>query len=232
LDGPIESVCADLEQVWKQARRGASEKAIHNLRVSTRKMDALLEILPALNDDSDIQKLRRRLKKVKRAVGPLRDIDVQIRLALGSKSVGDTRKFILHMRSKKAKERKVALKVLNVADRKKFSKEHRRIRKRALADLRKSDVATARKSVRMLIQAAQQEFKLAQKDFRSDDAKKLHALRIAARKLRFLVEAASSIFPRLSNISQTALRECQSKMGELRDRQLLHKTITEWREDE
>src|SRR5262245_19491382 len=61
---------------WKSARTKSSEKAIHDLRVNTRRLIAILELAKAESGDTEIAKLQRRFKKVLKRMGPLRDTQV------------------------------------------------------------------------------------------------------------------------------------------------------------
>ena len=61
-----------------RCRRRASEPAIHDLRVATRRLIAVLEIVRTVCPESDAETLRRQLKRHLRAFSALRDIQVQI----------------------------------------------------------------------------------------------------------------------------------------------------------
>src|SRR5215475_9878820 len=68
----------DFSGAWKKARAKRSEKSIHDLRVSVRRLIATLEMSRALSKDRRIPKLQRRFKKVLKRLGPLRDLQVQL----------------------------------------------------------------------------------------------------------------------------------------------------------
>src|SRR5438034_6928825 len=61
----------DFSAAWKKARRKASEKAVHDLRVNTRRLTATLELTRSLSKHEEIVKLQRGFKKVLKAMGPL-----------------------------------------------------------------------------------------------------------------------------------------------------------------
>src|SRR5215510_8278492 len=80
---PLDGLPYSLEQswktfagAWKKVRAEASEKSIHHLRVSTRRLIAVLELAKAVSRQEDIAKLQRRFKKVLKRMGPLRDTQV------------------------------------------------------------------------------------------------------------------------------------------------------------
>lgn len=61
----------------RHCRQHPSEKNIHDLRVSTRRLLAHLEVLRSLSP-TPIEKTRRRLKRIMRLTAPLRDAQVQV----------------------------------------------------------------------------------------------------------------------------------------------------------
>src|SRR5213594_4226786 len=63
---------------WKRTRTHASEKSVHDLRVSTRRLIATLELARVLSNRKDIAKVQRHFKKVLKSMGPLRDVQVQL----------------------------------------------------------------------------------------------------------------------------------------------------------
>src|SRR5262245_56252945 len=61
---------------WKSARTKSSEKAIHDLRVNTRRLIAILKLAKAVSRDAEIGKLQQRFKKVRKRMKPLHDTQV------------------------------------------------------------------------------------------------------------------------------------------------------------
>src|SRR5215831_5973256 len=76
LPSSIEQSWKTFAGAWKKARAEASEKSIHHLRVSTRRLIAVLELAKAVFGHDEIAKLQRRFKKVLKRMGPLRDTQV------------------------------------------------------------------------------------------------------------------------------------------------------------
>src|SRR5262245_1142217 len=60
---------------WSKARKG-KQKAVHDLRVTARRIVASLEILAELSEQPSIARLRRRLKEIISLTGNLRDLQV------------------------------------------------------------------------------------------------------------------------------------------------------------
>lgn len=74
LDGLI----ADLRGHVPQALREFDSTAIHQARVATRRLSAGFEVLEPLLTPGDFRDLRKALKKLRRRLGPHRDLDVLI----------------------------------------------------------------------------------------------------------------------------------------------------------
>jgi CHAD domain-containing protein len=66
----------DFSGAWKKARAKASEKSIHDLRVSTCRLIATLELVRSLARREEVDHLQRSFKKVLKRMGPLRDVQV------------------------------------------------------------------------------------------------------------------------------------------------------------
>jgi CHAD domain-containing protein len=61
-------------EAWKQAHATPTEKSVHDLRVSTRRLIATLELAWVLSKGDDIRRLKRRARKILKGMGPLRDV--------------------------------------------------------------------------------------------------------------------------------------------------------------
>ena len=61
-----------------QAQQELTPEAVHQLRVSSRRLDATLEMFACLVGRAPVRKLRRQLKRQRRALGPLRDLQRQL----------------------------------------------------------------------------------------------------------------------------------------------------------
>ncbi len=89
-------------EAWKQARTKATEKSVHDLRVSTRRLIATLELARVLSKGDSIRRLKRRATKILKHMGPLRDVQVQMQGISHMRQAGIVADF---KRSLKRKER-------------------------------------------------------------------------------------------------------------------------------
>src|ERR1700730_87928 len=63
---------------WTSARSKGSEKSIHDLRVTTRRVIARLELARVVSHHEKIARVQKQLKKVLKRMGPLRDVQVEL----------------------------------------------------------------------------------------------------------------------------------------------------------
>jgi CHAD domain-containing protein len=85
LSKSFEELHGKVAEALLACRADVDQHAVHLLRTTTRRIEALLrkglkEHPRAKSSDSKIEKALQRLKKVRRAAGPVRDIDVQRKL--------------------------------------------------------------------------------------------------------------------------------------------------------
>jgi CHAD domain-containing protein len=66
-----------LRKEWHRNRKKNSEGAVHNLRVASRRLLAVLDMLESLVGHSGIKESRRRVKKLLQSLSPVRDAHVQ-----------------------------------------------------------------------------------------------------------------------------------------------------------
>jgi CHAD domain-containing protein len=69
----------DLKRLVPTALKRWDEKAIHDARVATRRLRATLDLIEPLVDDRTVGQLRKTLRRLRRRLGPLRDLDVMLK---------------------------------------------------------------------------------------------------------------------------------------------------------
>lgn len=63
------------------ARQAATADAVHDLRVSMRRLSAALDCFSRLFDKKDLRAFKRRIERVLKAAGAVRDYDIALQLA-------------------------------------------------------------------------------------------------------------------------------------------------------
>jgi len=204
-------------EAWKKARAKASEKSIHDLRVSTRRLIASLELTRALSRNAGIAKLQRRFKKVLKNMGPLRDLQVQL------ENVSQLRQGDVVADFKRTLERRERRKVKELRN-----ELHRRTKERlttGIKDVRSQFVRLHERlgndrvhlTIERILKLRANEFLKATRRFNPTDEEALHVMRIALKKLRYLIEAAQPVLGSSAKARARNMHAVQQLLGETRD---------------
>jgi CHAD domain-containing protein len=241
--------------------RDASPKPVHDLRVATRRLQSLVDFLYPSPRPAQVQKLRRRLQRARRALGGLRNQDVmaaRISRLLARKRATHREAWeavhghVLKLRTKIAARAHRKLTRINLAE------VYLRLRQE-LASAAHSAVAAPRvlalpeqgkadgPSPTLLGGGAQAgpqgEMTPAGRfadrvgelwqdlEARSSNSRRgpgaLHALRIAAKRVRYTIEVVADLEVSGSAEALDWLRELQGKLGEWHDAEVLGQTMIE-----
>jgi CHAD domain-containing protein len=210
-----------------QAALGGDERAIHQARVATRR---LREIVPIVSDTQSGrgERLRRRLKRLTAALGPVRELDVALMLVNG-RAKETPSPAIVALRAHLTERRRVALEHLREAC---DSGRARRLLSR-LADLvRDRDLASRRghgglpsrerrRLARGVIDRAR-DLGIAVADAGAIlIIDRVHAVRIAAKRLRYALELTGELRLVRTASLVSSLRAMQDVLGELHDLDVL-----------
>jgi len=216
---------------WKIARTKSSEKAVHDLRVSTRRLIAILELAKAVSGDTEIPKLQRRFKKVLKRMGPLRDTQVLlVNLSRVQKS-GLVNKF------KKTLEQRERHEIDGIRD--ELKRGLKRKLSKAVDDVRagfgsvESELGNVKihRSVDRVLTSRRNELLKAERRFHqsqpvSEDL--LHEMRIALKKFRYVIEAAQPMLDDSAKRRAKEMHSFQQLIGESRDVELLRTALEKW----
>jgi CHAD domain-containing protein len=216
---------------WKSARTKSSEKAVHDLRVSTRRLIAILELAKAVSGDTEIPKLQRRFKRVLKRMGPLRDTQVLlVNLSRVQKS-GLVNKF------KKTLEQRERHEIDGIRDELKRGRKQKL--SKAVEDVRvefcsvESELGNEKihRSVDRVLALRRNELLKAERRFHqsqpvSEDL--LHEMRIALKKFRYVIEAAQPMLDDSAKQRAKEMHSFQQLIGESRDVELLRTALEKW----
>jgi CHAD domain-containing protein len=224
---------AALDERWKKFRaelktcqRDFSEEAVHDLRVTTRRLLAVMDILRTLDPHPRIQKTRRVLKNQLDSLNDLRD--VQVMLVEISESVANFPEMKPFELSLLAREKKLLGRARKEIKALQTSEVKRRIEKTrvSLAEkVRSPGINT------QLLSAVDQVYSQAMQAFGQIDASQsatIHRFRVTFKKFRYMVEVVS---PTLKNYPETGLKQMhdyQSKMGDVQDVEVFLSALGEY----
>jgi len=216
---------------WKSARTKSSEKAIHDLRVNTRRLIAILDLAKAVSGDAEIAKLQRRFKKVLKRMGPLRDTQVLLVNLSRIQQRGLVGDF------KKTLEQKERREIDGIRD--ELSRGRKQKLSKAVDDVRggvcnlqvKLGTAKVHRSIDRVLSSRRNELLKAERRFHrsqpiSEDL--LHAMRIALKKFRYVIEAAQPLLDDSTRQRAKEMHAFQQLIGESRDVELLRTALEKW----
>lgn len=202
-------------------QRCFSQKAVHELRVETRRALALLDLLLTLDLAGSPKKPRRTLKRRLDAFDALRDTQVELGLlAPWLKRFPETREFETYLR---ASERKL----VGELRREIRSLKSRRVERRFKA-LEKEVRAASGDSRRPALAFLQPPLRNAfarvarlRRQVRRLDTATIHRTRVAFKNFRYLCELFQPLLSDSSPARLRAMRDWQSRMGQIQDVEVL-----------
>jgi CHAD domain-containing protein len=215
---------AALEKSLPAATRGNVE-ALHQARVASRRFR---EALPLLAAGSRARRLERQMRKITRALGPVRDLDVALQILDEiEKSEGASRTAVNRLRQAVARERRLLLD--NMKQRIDAVDLHR-LRKRALGATRKASSASRSpgRDPKRLARARQRAARRAERlRWAIETATgiylpdRLHDVRIAVKKLRYALELVRELSGSRATAKLRTLRTTQDLLGRMHDLEIL-----------
>ncbi len=218
--------CRAYKKAFKDCRKSFSERSVHQLRVETRRLLALIALLKLSVSDTSIGRPKKRLRKVFKHLAGLRDAQVQLEHFRAQQG---TQPEMAHLCRVLVKHERRAVAELRVGVRqeqtRKIKRALRRLRRRANLGLRSVKPGSlARNSFRALDQAFA---KVAMLRSRPDalDAETIHRTRVACKKLRYLAEILRPILTDTGQEPLQGLRSFQSLTGQIQDIEMFEKAI-------
>jgi CHAD domain-containing protein len=206
---------------------------VHRARVATRRLRAALRMFKECFARRQWQRWRDAIRRTTAKLGDARDHDVQIELlcrvqsALSAKECfpGIGRILIQLERDRERLQRKV-VKAVDRLQSQRVLREMRRVSKKIMRKAGVSESArpddvqtpaafleTRRHILRRLERLLRHEDSLA----RPDDRQRHHAMRIAAKRLRYTLEIARPVYPGCLDEAVDAMKKVQSLLGEVHD---------------
>jgi CHAD domain-containing protein len=195
-------------------RVGLSEEKVHDLRVATRRLLAVLEIIWIFDQHSCLKKLRRSLKAQLDGFDDLRD--VQVMLAIISENIENLSNLepfqqYLEKREKRlmraAKKQVCAIKSTNINQR------LLKVRESLMAQF--IDDFPSR-----LLQAADKAYQKVKQRYGwidPDLPATIHSVRVAFKKFRYIIECVQPVLPGFPETQFKRMRDYQTLMGNIQD---------------
>jgi CHAD domain-containing protein len=222
---------ADFSKAWRKSRAKASEKSIHDLRVSTRRLIANLQLAQTLSRRDGLPKLQRRFKKVLKSMGPLRDIQVQLEELVQLPQTPLIGEFKASLDRKERRHIKDVHQQLTHGTKHRLNKDVKHVVSE-LTDVYESLTdAKIQGAVSRVLTARRNEFLKAERRFRrlepvNEEA--LHGMRIALKKMRYVLEAAEPVIVPSAKKRARGMRTLQQLLGDSRDLEMLRAELENW----
>jgi len=213
-----------LEQNLPAAAKG-NGAALHQARVASRRVR---EVLPLLSPGSRVRRVERQVRRITKALGPVRDLDVALEILDEIERSGDaSRSAVTRLRQTVSRERQ-----LLQADMKRRLEDCDldKLRKRVLGAARKNggDGRGARRDPKRLARAQQRAARRAERLRAAIESAtgiylpdRLHDVRIAIKKLRYAMELVRELSGSRATAKLKTLKANQDLLGRMHDLEIL-----------
>ncbi len=230
LQGTLGERWRKFRKAWARCQRKLSEDSVHQLRVETRRLLALLELLEVIAPGKKVGALGQALRKLLKSFARLRDTQVQL-LFLSQEEA----RFPLARRFGKALRRQEE-RLVEKLERRLRRANWRKIRDLASVVRRKAAGALETQEMRergepVVQEVVEEAFKRASA-LRSrvdpKDSVTIHRTRVAFKKYRYLIELLHPLLPWATEKQLLDMHEYQTMMGEVQDMEVMLGTLDEF----
>lgn len=216
-----------LRKKWRGVRHDFDEESVHDLRSAARRFVSVLLLLEAAAGTERPSKVRRRIKRVIKKLGTLRDVQVQISIVEKWKPSGATARFLSSLRAAETKERRNVRRYLTARRRRKVHRSLNAFERQVEKQLRIRPQKAIEAEIKIVLNAQRRALTNALKS-RSSSPNSLHILRTVARRLRYTLEAAASTIGSAPKSESARLRRQQTNLGRQRDLQMVKDSFDQW----
>ncbi len=224
-----------LENSWrkylkelKRFRDEFSKEAVHDLRVATRRMMAVFQLLNSIAPRPRLQKVSRLLKEQLDEFDDLRD--TQVILAEISEAIQKFPELQLFQKRQRRQENKLFRSVRKKIE--KFSTKELARRIRKIHDAMQSE--EGENLVSDILQAADDAYMIAQKRLARVDLARpvtIHRVRIAFKTFRYMVEVIFRLVKDFPENNLKSMQDYQSLMGDVQDAEVFLQTFDDFSEN-
>ena len=210
----------------RSCRKKLKEKSVHELRVETRKLLALISLLQTSTPGFSARRAKRRLKRLFRRLAKLRDVHVQLSFLEQEHADQAALKSLTRTLFDRKKRLVKQLRSFLTARRcRRTLRSVRAVERKAGAMLVRADAQSVSRACFAAIDHAFR--RIAALRTRPDalDAEMIHRTRVAFKRFRYLLEIMESAVPQLTRKRLEQIQRFQGRMGEIQDIEILQKTI-------
>jgi CHAD domain-containing protein len=218
-----------LDRRWEQYRTNLkacraefSEEPVHDLRVGTRRMLAVLDIIRAVAPHPRVQKLRRLFKDQLDGFDDLRDVQVMLAdISENIEGLPELLPFQGHLQ--KREKRLLRAAEIHVGEIKPSAINQR------LLKVRQSLIAIPDEELSpRLVQAVDIAFSMVRQRYGwidPDQPASIHSVRVAFKKFRYMIECIQPILPDFPESQFKRMHDYQTLMGDIQDAEVFLLTL-------
>jgi CHAD domain-containing protein len=200
------------------ALRTGSPESIHNVRVCTRRLQTALELVPKSGDKNALRSAKARLRRVRRALSALRNYDVFLSILDDSATRAPARQ----------RERLGLLRALLEERRKELARESRRTLEEfdlEPSPLRVETAGVSARAAKQLIARITVFEERIKAGTNWSAPRAVHRIRIATKRLRYLLEVLTELGYGESKAALKWLRTAQTRIGAWHDLRALEDEV-------
>ena len=206
------------------AAQEGDETSVHQARVASRRLREALPVLGARADEDALDRVQKRVRRITRALGPVRELDVTLLLlaelegreAAPARAIARVRKAVIEERQERRKEMldeitpsrldKLTRRLVRVA----APETRSHVSRNALAEAAAKSAARAR-NLKAAIERAGGIYL----------ADRLHRVRVEAKKLRYALEIQRELSRSRATAGMNRLKAEQDLLGRMHDLEIL-----------
>ncbi|MGB8213386.1 MAG: CHAD domain-containing protein [Anaerolineales bacterium] len=207
------------QDCFKLCQQEFSKEAVHDLRVATRRLLILLEILETLFLGMKGRKLRRELKRQLDSLDELMDIQVQIAYVVdemaGVEGISAFLKYLYRREAYLLKDVEHIVKSISIAD------QNRRMANFRLVAESKLQIREVRSRLIAAVDISYSNVLHRYSKINPEETESIHRTRIAFKSFRYAVEIIHPLLIRYPVGLLKAMNEFQGLMGDIQDNEVL-----------
>ena len=177
---------------------------------------------------SEIPVLQRKFKKILKGMGPLRDLQVQLEIISNMRQESPIADFERSLERRERRQIAEIRKELKRSSKRRLTKGVKDVRAEFVRLHDKGGRERIRNAVERVLRLRRNEFLRTRKRFKPSDEETLHAMRIALKKLRYVVEAAQPVLGSYARERARHMHSFQQLLGDTRDLELLRTRLEKW----
>ena len=202
----------------KRGRREFSEKAVHDLRVETRRLLALLDVLLELHFPGPLRKMRKVFKKRLDAFDELRDTHVQLLLLKPlCQEFPEARELDALLRQRAQRLTDKLRKEVHATKHAYWERRLKTVEEELRGSVDKMAGETTRLAILAAVGKAFDQVVALRRRVRPDRAATIHRTRVAFKRFRYMCELLCAYLPELKTEDLGRMREYQAMMGNIQD---------------